>query len=56
MISARTKDALAAAMMRGVKLGGDRGATVSKAGHSRAAALRAKQADAKAADPSPGAE
>jgi DNA invertase Pin-like site-specific DNA recombinase len=50
MISARTKAALAAAKRRGVKLGGDRGATISKAARTRAAVLRTQKADARAID------
>ena len=41
MISKRTKDALAAAKARGVKLGGDRGATITA--DIRAAGLKARQ-------------
>jgi len=50
MISQRTKDALAAAKARGVKLGGDRGGKVTKAARAQAAAHRARQADARATD------
>jgi len=45
MISARTKAALAAAKRRGVKLGGDRGSTVSKHARRRSAEVRAQGAD-----------
>lgn len=53
MISARTKAALAAAKARGKKLGGNRGATLSDEARAAGRAVRAEQADARAADIGP---
>jgi DNA invertase Pin-like site-specific DNA recombinase len=50
MISERTKAALAAAKRRGVKLGGYRGTTITKAMHKAGQAAIAKRVDARAAD------
>jgi DNA invertase Pin-like site-specific DNA recombinase len=50
VISERTKAALAAAKRRGVKLGGYRGTTISKAMRKASAEAVAKRADARAAD------
>lgn len=50
MISKRTKDALAAAKRRGVKLGGDRGVIPSKATRKRATQAVQAKADGRAAD------
>jgi DNA invertase Pin-like site-specific DNA recombinase len=52
-ISERTKAALAAAKRRGVKLGGYRGTTMTKAMRKAAAEAIAKRADARAADLTP---
>jgi DNA invertase Pin-like site-specific DNA recombinase len=51
-ISARTKAALAAAKVRGVKLGGDRGnfASIAALGPVASAAVRVEKADKRAAD------
>jgi DNA invertase Pin-like site-specific DNA recombinase len=53
MISERTKVALAAAKGRGVKLGGYRGTTMTKAMRRAAAEAVAKRVDARAADLAP---
>jgi DNA invertase Pin-like site-specific DNA recombinase len=53
MISKRTKDALAAAKRRGVKLGGDRGVIPSAKVRAKAYAARGARADARAADVGP---
>jgi DNA invertase Pin-like site-specific DNA recombinase len=53
MISERTKVALAAAKRRGVKLGGYRGATMTKAMRRAATEAVAKRVDARAADLAP---
>jgi DNA invertase Pin-like site-specific DNA recombinase len=53
MISKRTKDALAAAKRRGVKLGGDRGVTVSAKIRKLGIAARQAKADQRAADLTP---
>src|SRR5215472_18823823 len=50
VISERTKAALSAAKRRGVKLGGFRGTTITKAMRRASAEAVAKQADARAAD------
>jgi DNA invertase Pin-like site-specific DNA recombinase len=50
VISERTKAALAAAKRRGVKLGGYRGTTISRAMRRASAEAVAKRADARAAD------
>ena len=49
MISKRTKDALAAAKKRGMKLGGDRGVVPSKKTRAMAVVALQARADAKAA-------
>jgi DNA invertase Pin-like site-specific DNA recombinase len=49
MISKRTKDALAAATKRGMKLGGDRGVVPSKKTRAMAVEVLQARADAKAA-------
>jgi DNA invertase Pin-like site-specific DNA recombinase len=53
VISERTKAALAAAKRRGVKLGGYRGTTVTRAMRKAAAEAVAKRTDARAADLAP---
>jgi DNA invertase Pin-like site-specific DNA recombinase len=53
MISKRTKDALAAAKRRGVKLGGDRGVIPSAKVRAKAYAAQGERADARAADLAP---
>ena len=50
MISERTKAALAAAKRRGMKLGGYRGTTITKAMRKAAIAAIEKRVDARAAD------
>jgi DNA invertase Pin-like site-specific DNA recombinase len=50
MISQRTKAALAAARKRGVKLGGDRGARLSRAARKAGRDAQAARADERAAD------
>lgn len=52
-ISARTKAALAAAKVRGVKLGGDRGATLSTEAKAKGVAALQARADGRAADLAP---
>jgi DNA invertase Pin-like site-specific DNA recombinase len=52
-ISARTKAALAAAKARGVKLGGDRGATLSTEAKAKGVAAVQARADSRAADLAP---
>lgn len=52
-ISARTKAALAAAKARGVKLGGDRGATLSPEAKAKGVAALKARADSRAADLAP---
>src|SRR5262245_37367004 len=52
-ISQRTKAALAAARKRGVKLGGDRGVSLSKAARKAGRDAQAERADARAADLAP---
>jgi DNA invertase Pin-like site-specific DNA recombinase len=49
-ISARTKAALAAAKVRGVKLGGDRGAVLSAEAKAKGVQVRQSMADSRAAD------
>jgi len=53
MISKRTKDALAAAKRRGVKLGGDRGARLTAKARKSGNAAMVRAADARAADVAP---
>src|SRR3954449_924132 len=53
MISARTKDALAAAKRRGTKLGGDRGVVPSKATRAKAVEALQARANSRAADIAP---
>lgn len=55
MVSKRTKDALAAAKARGVRLGGDRGniAAIRAKGTEASAKVRSARADAKASDVAP---
>jgi DNA invertase Pin-like site-specific DNA recombinase len=53
MISKRTKEALAAAKRRGVKLGGDRGVVPTKRSQVLAVKAIKEKADAKAADVAP---
>jgi DNA invertase Pin-like site-specific DNA recombinase len=50
MISKRTKDALAAAKRRGVKLGGYRGTTITAEAREAGRAVLVEQAKARAAD------
>lgn len=50
MISARTKAALQAAKARGVKLGGDRGVTISAEARAKGRAIQAEKAQARAED------
>ena len=50
MISTRTKAALAAAKARGVKLGGDRGATISESTRIKGNAARLAKAQGRASD------
>jgi len=53
LISARTKAALAAAKVRGVKLGGNRGVKISHTAQLAGAAARKQEADVRAADVRP---
>lgn len=50
MISTRTKAALQAAKARGVKLGGDRGVTISAEARAKGRAIQAEKAQARAED------
>lgn len=53
LISKRTKDALAAAKVRGQKLGGNRGVTLSEKARKAGRAVVARNADQRAADIAP---